>query len=315
MNNLFSGVRGFSRDQLGRLAESSNGLSSTTSLSNVMGRQNSFDALMSLDFQSIQSIDNLANLIQTGAAPSGNVPQAGMKNADFGNLGNTNGGGNSAGDLNMAAQRLASSARMGSFLQSLSNGNIGPSASASNFNSSANLSNLMKTMQQQQQQSGNASAATSASLANLLRPDSSTGLSALRMQEGINNRNTSVDDFLSLMAAGDIPHQDPALLNVPLMDQQQGGSQASQQQRQLQSMALANALSSRSLNGMVGSGGSNAALFSAAASGGDGHSQSNLNAMLAMAMGNNAGAAHAPTSGTKRSLDQAGGGDLPSAKR
>jgi hypothetical protein len=262
---------------------------------------------MSLDFQSIQSIDNLANLIQTGAAPSGNVPQAGMKNADFGNLG----GGNSAGDLNMAAQRLASSARMGSFLQSLSNSNIGASASASNLNSSANLSNLMKTMQQQQQQSGNAS------LANLLRPDSSTGLSALRMQEGINNRNTSVDDFLSLMAAGDIPHQDPALLNVPLMDQQQGGSQMSQQQRQL----LANALSSRSLNGMVGSGGSNAALFNAFANGGDSQSQSNLNAMLAMAMGNNAAAAAAAaasapsTSGTKRSLDQAGGGDLPSAKR
>ena len=40
------------------------------------------------------------------------------------------------------------------------------------------------------------------------------------MQDGLNQRNSSsVDDFLSLIAAGDIPHQDANLLNVPLMQQ------------------------------------------------------------------------------------------------
>lgn len=298
MTDLLSGVGGLSRDQLSKLAGSGNGLGSTTSLSNVMGRQNSFDALMSLDFQSLQSIDNLANLIQTGGVPAGSVPQAGMKNADFGNLGGM-GGGNSATDLSAAAQRLASSGRMESFLRSLSNNNVGGSASATNLNSSTNLSNLMKSMQQQHQQQQDffrqSGGVSTASLANLLRPESSTGLSALRMQEGLNQRNTSVDDFLSLMAAGDIPHQDPSMLNVPLMDQQQGGSHVNQQQRQqLQNAALANAL-----NGMGG--GQNA------------NSQANMQAMalmMAQAMGNPQNA-----SGTKRSLDEAGGGELPSAKR
>ena len=309
MSDLLSGVGGLSRDQLNKLAAhgSSAGLSSA-SLSNMMNRQNSFDALMSLDFQSLQSIDNLANLIQTGGSV-GNVPQAGMKNADFGNLGNS-GGGNSAGDLSAAAQRLASSGRMESLLRSISTSNVG-SGDNGNQTSSANLSNLMKTMQQQQ---GGTSAAnllrqsgrdpSAVSLANFFRQDSSTGLSALRMQEGFNNRNTSVDDFLSLMAAGDIPHQDPSLLNVPLMDQQQGGSQSgnNNQQRQFSNAALANALSSRSLNGFGGSGGSNTALFNG---GGDGHSHGNLNAMalaMAQAMGNNGSMI-----GSKRSLDEMGG--------
>mmetsp|Transcript_6143 Transcript_6143/g.12310 ORF Transcript_6143/g.12310 Transcript_6143/m.12310 type:complete len:665 (+) Transcript_6143:186-2180(+) len=311
MSDLLSGVGGLSRDQLSKLAAhgSSAGLSSA-SLSNMMNRQNSFDALMSLDFQSLQSIDNLANLIQTGGSV-GNVPQAGMKNADFGNLGNS-GDGNSAGDLSAAAQRLASSGRMESLLRSISTSNVG-FGGGGNQTSNANLSNLMKTMQQQQ---GGASAAnllrqsgrdpSSVNLANFFRQDSSTGLSALRMQEGLNNRNTSVDDFLSLMAAGDIPHQDPSLLNVPLMDQQQGGSQSGnnnqQQQRQFSNAALANALSSRSLNGLGGNGGSNAALFGG---GGDGRSQGNLNAMaLAMAQAMNNGS----MSGSKRSLDDLGGG-------
>jgi hypothetical protein len=55
----------------------------------------------------------------------------------------------------------------------------------------------------------------------LKRVDSSTGLTALRMQDGLYRRNSSVEDFLSLAASGDIPHQDPALLQVPLMQHQQ----------------------------------------------------------------------------------------------
>jgi len=56
----------------------------------------------------------------------------------------------------------------------------------------------------------------------LRRVDSSTGLTALRMRDGgLVRRNSSVEDFLSLAAAGDIPHPDPALLKVPLMRQHQ----------------------------------------------------------------------------------------------
>jgi len=46
---------GLSRDQLTQLARDQQG-ASTQSLSNMLERQSSFDALMSLDFQSLQSI-------------------------------------------------------------------------------------------------------------------------------------------------------------------------------------------------------------------------------------------------------------------
>ena len=94
-------------------------------------------------------------------------------------------------------------------------------------------------------------ASSSVSLANLLRQDSATGLSALRGMSGDHRNSTSVDDFLSLVAAGDIPHQDPALLNIPLaaMQQQQQQQQndntakillAQAQQQHQQQMQLLN---------------------------------------------------------------------------
>ena len=75
-NNLM--LKNLSRDQLSHLAREG-GLSSA-SLSNMLERKNSFDALMSLDFQSLQSIDNLANLINKGGAPPASVPSSGMQN-------------------------------------------------------------------------------------------------------------------------------------------------------------------------------------------------------------------------------------------
>ena len=112
----------------------------------------------------------------------------------------------------------------------------------------------------------------------MFRNDSSTGLSALRMQDGLNQRNTSVDDFLSLVTSGDIPHQDP-LLSVPLIQQQrQQGTHNSNQnqsaallaQQQLLAQAsasgntaLANAIRSGSLSNVkssIQSSGSSAAL-------------------------------------------------------
>jgi len=295
MNSLLQKA-GLSRDQLSHLTRGNNGGASTGSLSNLVQRQNSFDALMSLDFQSLQSIDNLANLIQSGGVVGSNVPESGMKNADFG-----------IDALSNAQRRLASAAsssRMETLLRNLSQGNVHqqpngasspPSSSHNNESlSNANLSNLLQSLQQQHNNSGSsghlqqmhqqqgsasnffghlASAAgndsgnnlnsnnqnSAVSLANLLRQESSTGLSALRMNSD-NRNSTSVDDFLSLVAAGDIPHQDPALLNIPLSAMQQQDAVAkflAAQQQQLQQQqqqpnassnsnpALANALASR----------------------------------------------------------------------
>ena len=56
--NNFMLKAGLSRDQLGQLAREQQ-LASSRSLTNLMDKQSSFDALMSLDFQSLQSIVRL----------------------------------------------------------------------------------------------------------------------------------------------------------------------------------------------------------------------------------------------------------------
>jgi hypothetical protein len=306
VNNLMLKT-GFSRDQLSQLARE-RGLSSA-SLSNMIERKNSFDALMSLDFQSLQSIDNLANLIQTGG-PNSQVPSSGMQNwsAETQRTG-------SSGSLSNAARRLASQGQMESLLRSLSNGNVQNGGGRGNQGgnnddggqSNANLQNLLQNMQGGTSMSsllgGSGNMTSAASLANLLRENSSTGLTALRMQDGLNQRNSSVEDFLSLVAAGDIPHQDPSLLNMPLMQHQQGNNQGgggnggggghdhatmlAQQQLLAQATgnpALANALASRSFSNFGGGGGNNsghnlsqsnsAAAFFARAAGNDDSSMS-----------------------------------------
>ena len=55
LNNLISKT-GLSRDKLTQLARDQQLSSSSNSLSNLIERQSSYDALMSLDFQSLQSI-------------------------------------------------------------------------------------------------------------------------------------------------------------------------------------------------------------------------------------------------------------------
>jgi hypothetical protein len=251
----------------------------------MIQRQNSFDALMSLDFQSLQSIDNLANLIQTGGNVS-NMPEAGMKNADFGAMlaaansrADLNGAASSS-DLSNVARRLANAAssnRMDQLLQNLSNNTDGMRREGDSSN--ATLSNLLQSMQANLNQFGQNNASTASlfnqngmgggnnnntnqsamNFASFMNNDSSTGLSSLRMQDGINQRNsTSVDDFLSLVAAGDIPHQDPNLLNVPLMQQQDAAAKFLAQQQLLQGNSeLANALASRSFGNMAGANTSN----------------------------------------------------------
>jgi hypothetical protein len=277
-NNLMLKT-GFSRDQLSQLARD-RGLSSA-SLSNMVERKSSFDALMSLDFQSLQSIDNLANLIQTGGGSSGvggfgHAPSSGMKNWSA-DISNNNQQPPSSASLSNAARHLASAtnleslmrslsnhntssgsgmnqegggsandfvglsqpshANLQSLLQNMSNGNMGGGVNNNN-NSNNNHHNNISTSMSSLLGANNGSSA--ASLAHLLRDQSSTGLSALRMQDGLNNRNSSVEDFLSLVAAGDIPHQDPSMLNLSLtqFQQQQLHQQQQQQLQHLQQQQL-----------------------------------------------------------------------------
>lgn len=312
MNSLLLKT-GLSRDQLSQLARD-RVLPSSGSIGNLMNRQNSFDALMSIDFQSLQSIDNLANLIQTGGGVSSNnnMPASGMKNADFGamlaamnsrsELNNNNNANTSDADLASVARHLANAAsnsRMDALLNNLSsnnnnNGLGGLGGREGDSSSSATISNLLQSIQGNMNPFGAASSNPSAAsllnnynasnlssgngnvnqsavnFANFMHPDSSTGLSALRMQDGINQRHsTSVDDFLSLVAAGDIPHQDPNLLNVPLLQQQdaaakllaqqqllQGNAALAQQQLLQGNAALANALAGRSFGNFAAASGS-----------------------------------------------------------
>jgi hypothetical protein len=264
MSNLLL-KSGMSRDQLSQLARE--GGVSSASLSNMMDRQSSFDALMSLDLQSLQSIDNLANLIQSGGSHPGQTPQSGLKNWSAGDS-STNLSGGSFSNL-LSVRHLASVGRMQSLLHSLSNQNVNKSSSGG---SNANFSNLLQSLggsssgnflsssgKNDDNSNGNTNNFASAlSLANLLRAESGTGLSALRAQDGLTQRNSSVDDFLSLVAAGDIPHEDPSLLNIPLMHQQQQQNPGSNQSG---AQAAATLLAQQQLLAQLS--GSNSALASA----------------------------------------------------
>lgn len=85
INNLMLQT-GLNSDQIAQLASTQ--MTSSASLANLLGKQRSFDGLMSLDFQSMQSIDNLANLIKAGLPNQ--VPKAEMKNMNWGSQGMTN---------------------------------------------------------------------------------------------------------------------------------------------------------------------------------------------------------------------------------
>jgi len=242
---------GISRDQLSQLVRDHR--NSSSSLANMMERQSSLDALMSLDFQSLQSIDNLANLIQTGRGGP-EVPRNGLKNWSSDNTSSSNNLSNVAASMgsngNMSsladARRRQSEGRMENLIRSLSSNNVA-NRDHNSGESNANFNNILQSMQNNLG-SGHSSnnllgSASALNLANMFRTDSSTGLTALRMQDGLAQRNTSVDDFLSLVASGDIPHQDPHMLNVPLhsvLQQQQHAAQFLAQQQLLAQAANGN---------------------------------------------------------------------------
>lgn len=291
---------GLSHSQLSQLAREQARQSSTNSLSQMIERQSSLDALMSLDLQSLQSIDNLANLIHNKSGANA-ISKGGMKNSQW----NSNGGANvSNSNLatlaalqssgNLSSRNLVNDGRMESLMRTLSNGNVRNSLN-NGGGSNATFNNLLQSMQNNLNGDGNTknnlsnssntnifgSAASALNLANMLRVDSSTGLTALRMQDGLTQRNSSVDDFLSLVASGDIPHQDPRMLNVPLQSvlsqqQQKNASNGSQS-----AASVATYLAQQQLLAQA-----------AANSGGNGSSTININSLSAglNANGNNSAA-------------------------
>ena len=333
-NSIGNMLQGLSRDQLNQFARD-RGISSA-SLSGMLERKSSFDALMNLDFQSLQSIDNLANLAHSNNSSQKNIPSSGLQNWSLRSSGMDGNAPNaSSASLSNVARRLAAVGNMESLLRNMSTNNMNNNNSSNTFNgnngstsnggiSHANLQSLLQNMQNGSSMSSlfasnnnnngmmgsssgtqnNNAQSSVASLANLLRDSSSTGLSALRMQDGFSSqRNSSVEDFLNLVADGYLPHPEPSLLSVPLMQhqqqlqhqQQQSGSngndsdallaQHQQQQQQLFAQAaaaaaatgnsqLANALSSRSFGSLAGTDPATAALLAQLGSAGTGADQS-----------------------------------------
>lgn len=141
---------GLSRDQLNQLVNEHRDTSN--SLSDMLKRQSSLDALMSLDFQSLQSIDNLANLIQNGRAnQTSNI--MGTKNWQQDSNSSANhlapGAASIGSNSNLSnlanARRLQSEGRMESLIRSLSNNNF--SRGPGNLGSNANFNTLLQNMQ------------------------------------------------------------------------------------------------------------------------------------------------------------------------
>ena len=162
---------GMSRDQISQLAQQ--GISSSASLANMLGKQRSFDQLMSLDFQSMQSIDNLANLIQAGMPNQANgmsrgIPKGGMKNMDWGTQG-AGAMGTQLGNNNASPAGGLLSAAAGGMKGSIENlvrtlsGNSGNSGQGNNnaalaplnVNNQANATNFGHFLQNATQQGNN----------------------------------------------------------------------------------------------------------------------------------------------------------------
>ena len=134
---------GISRNQISMMTNK--GKSSSTSLANVLGKNGSFDQLMSLDFQSMQSLDNIANLIQGNASL---LPTAQMKNMEWGGNGapapglssfNGAGGGNNKRSIDNLVNALSGG---------MGNNNNNAANNSNNLANSTNFSNFIQATKQ-----------------------------------------------------------------------------------------------------------------------------------------------------------------------
>ena len=188
-------------EQLSQLSQK--GISSSASLANMLGQQRSFDQLMSLDFQSMQSIDNLANLIQAGmpnqAGLQGYVPTSQKKNMDWGSL-------SSATGVNQSIENLVRtlSAHSGGSGGSGGNGNAARSANqanATNFNNLIqNPSGLNNSLNLGQAGGPSSAQDFSNLLQNLAQQQQNQQQQQQQQQQ--NNANVNFNNLLHSMAAG-----------------------------------------------------------------------------------------------------------------
>lgn len=175
--------------------------------------QGSFEALMSMDIHSVENLVELAATSNTSAILS----ELSKSYSD--------------GSKNKHESSANLSTRMESFIKSLSSANL----LKSGLDSQQALGSLLNAS------SGDIFDAETFSK----RIESTTGFSQLRADDGLaTGIHNSVEDFLSLVESGDIPHQDPNMLLVPLQKVMQqpgvgskGGSKRKLSQQQLVALA------------------------------------------------------------------------------
>lgn len=167
--------------------------------------QGSFEALMSMDVNSVENLLELASSTQSSALLSELVSTS----SDSSPAPSSSTGDNDASATNKINLKSTSSvnlsSRMESFIKSLSSANL----LKSGLDSGVALGSLLNVT------SSNSLFDAAEKISRKF--ESSTGFSQLRVEDGLaNGSHNSVDDFLSLVASGDIPHQDPNMLKVPL---------------------------------------------------------------------------------------------------
>ncbi|KAL3784396.1 hypothetical protein ACHAWO_012942 [Cyclotella atomus] len=162
--------------------------------------QGSFQALMSLDMESVENLAQLSSL--------------NMSSDEL----------NKLAESHRKGSGFKSSSRMESFIKNLSNANL-------KTDSAAALSNLFSNLQK--------NSIADFDDGKFKQVESSTGLSNLRAVNGLtSSHHDSIEDFLSLMKSGDIPHEDANMLNVPLQKVMGSGSLSSKlSQHQLLKLA------------------------------------------------------------------------------
>lgn len=220
---------GISRNQISMLTNK--GMSSSTSLANMLGKNGSFDELMSLDFQ---GIDNIANLIQGNAS----LPTAQMKNMEWGNqwggggngapapglssfnngVGGSNkrsiddlvkalsgGLGNSNNNAVNNANNLANSTNFSNFIQATKQGNNNPAGAPTN-----DIAKYIQAQQLQQQQQQNQQQVNNMKYSNILQ-----NMASGDMNRNV-NQNMGGSDFLSMLN-----QSSQSMNNFPQQQQQQ----------------------------------------------------------------------------------------------
>jgi len=194
---------GMTLDQLAQLSQ--NKCLSSASLANMLNQKQSFDRLMSLDFKSMQSIDNLANLIQRGMSSQASINQ--MKNWDWNpsaqiGIQNTQGShGTTLGNLSTNMLNL-NPARNTIVAPRLGNQNAVFGNILGNYNQSSFLQNFQQSHQNQAAQQGLNQISELQALAHTNTGGQNDGLGyLLQSMSGTNNGGNSLGSLVQSVSA------------------------------------------------------------------------------------------------------------------